>query len=497
MDQRHPRIRNTFKLHTVDPEYKTQKVLHDLKDFPKDKLTDIKSFFKGARPLPNGGKLFMRIKASFKQPTNELVGNAEWFHTAKKELFRMADIQSSHVDIIGWLLYSTRGMDKEKLQATLQNIVKEEISIRWMRINDGSPYVKNRNTTDDPRAFHIECASVHTEKVETAFRRIYSTAATSFPLHVRMRYVPSVNKLLDVNSLAKFKMLMNRQLGWSQQHQAKSRDDVIEIDTICNGTNLTLRDMIMAFEFETDKGNTSLFASIDKKWNGNGFNFSYHPSKHAEANATIKGLFPRLAHEYGEESIKAFFTPRAVINGRKMKFDPATNTVTTEVDEALFDLTNVDMDMDIAPQLSENNVDSFGNRQEVIEKERNDTDSVSTFNSKRAPPAEIATLANKKAKKTKDDSSSTSTTSSLSITTKNTLGTLGSRISTLETAMDRIDSKFDFLIQNLNLSKKSTNKHNTSEATTVTPAKTNHPDNRLASQSGTDAEASSEASAAS
>ena len=119
--------------------------------------------------------------------------------------------------------------------------------------------------------------------------------------------------------------------------------------------------MIMAFKFETDQGNTPLFASIDKKWNGNGFNFSYHPSKHAEANATIKGLFPRLAHEYGKECIKAFFTPRAVINGRKMKFDLATNTVTTEADEALFDLTNVDMDMAIAPQTSVNNVNLFGN----------------------------------------------------------------------------------------------------------------------------------------
>ena len=85
-----------------------------------------------------------------------------------------------------------------------------------------------------------------------------------------MRYVLSVNKLLDVNSLAKFKMLMNHQLGWSQQHQPKSRDDVIKIDMICNGTNLTSCDMIMAFEFKTDDGNTSLFASIDKKCNGNG-----------------------------------------------------------------------------------------------------------------------------------------------------------------------------------------------------------------------------------
>ena len=117
-------IDNMFKLHTVDPKYHTQQVLHDLKDFPKEKLMDIKSFFKGARPLPHGGKLFLRIKASFKQATYELVRNAEWFHTAKKELFRKADIQASHVDIVGWLLYSTRGMHKEKLQAILQHTIR-------------------------------------------------------------------------------------------------------------------------------------------------------------------------------------------------------------------------------------------------------------------------------------------------------------------------------------------------------------------------------------
>ena len=478
-------IDNTFKLHTVDPEYKTQKVLHDLKDFPKDKLMDIKAFFKGARPLPHGGKLFLRIKASFKQPTNELIGNAEWFHTAKKELFRVADIQASHVDIVGWLLYSTRGMHKEKLQSTLQDLIKEEISIRWMRINDGSPYVKNRNTLDDPRALHIECATEHTATVEKELRTIYSTAASSFPLHVRMRFVPSVNKLLDVNSLAKFKMLMNRQLGWSQQHQAKSRDDIIEIDTICNGTNLTLRDMIMAIPFETDVGITSLFASIDKKWNGQGFNFSYHPSKHAEANTTLKGLFPRLAYEYGEESIKAFFTPRAVKSGRRMKFDPQTNTVTTEADEALLDLTCIDKDMDLSPLPSNPSDGTFGNRTEVIEKERNETDSVSTFNSKRAPPSEIATAATKKAKKTKDDSSSTSTASSLSITTKHTFD---SRITTLETTVDRIDSKFDLLIQTLRLSQPHT-KNDTPIANPITPAKQSTPANRLASTTGNDAEA--------
>ena len=97
----------SFKLHTVDPSAQTQKVLHHNKDFPTNKLAEIKEFFKGARPIPNGGKLFMKVKASFKSSAKELIGNAEWFHSDKKELFRRSSIQACHVDIVGWLLYST------------------------------------------------------------------------------------------------------------------------------------------------------------------------------------------------------------------------------------------------------------------------------------------------------------------------------------------------------------------------------------------------------
>ena len=47
-----------------------------------------------------------------------------------------------------------------------------------------------------------------------------------------------------------------------------------------------------------------LFASVDRKWNGQGYNFSFHPSKLIEANMTTRELYPRLAHEHGEENME-------------------------------------------------------------------------------------------------------------------------------------------------------------------------------------------------
>ena len=265
---------DSFKLHSVDPSYTSQKVLHNLDNFPTTNMNEIKEFFKGARPIIRGGKTFMKIKASFKSAVQELVGNAHWYHSEKKELFRKSAIQACHIDIIRWLLYSTRSTDKERLQDVLSNIVEHDISIRWMRINDGSGWQKDQDTSNDPRALHIECAASISRQVEIKIRKIYSSNQTTFPLHTRLRFVPAFTKLLDLDSIAKFRLLANRQDGWSKQHVARSRDDIIKIDRTCKNLDKTLRDLIMGIKAK-DRAHP-LFAYVDRKWNCQGYNFSFH-----------------------------------------------------------------------------------------------------------------------------------------------------------------------------------------------------------------------------
>ena len=65
---------SSFKLHTVDPAHSSQKVLHHPDDFPTTNMSKIKEFFKGARPITDGRKIFLKIKASFKRLVEELVG---------------------------------------------------------------------------------------------------------------------------------------------------------------------------------------------------------------------------------------------------------------------------------------------------------------------------------------------------------------------------------------------------------------------------------------
>ena len=242
----------------------------------------------------------------------------------------------------------------------------------------------------------------------------------------------------------------------------------------CPGKKKTLRDLIMDIK-GTDL-EASLFASIDRKWNGQGYNFSFHPDRLIKASMLIRGLFPRLAYEHGEEVIRCFCTPRAVVEGRRMTYDPEKGTITTEADESMEGLDEIDLDM--VEQIDATK-ESFGERR-VFVKERGEDDSVSTFQSKRAPPSEIDTTMSKKAKtnatssksskSSKSSNASNSSTSTLSMTTKNSMNTMHTRITAIESDMkgfqSEVTSKVDLILKSLNIQ---------NPGTVVTPTKNNPP----------------------
>ena len=136
-----------------------------------------------------------------------------------------------------------------------------------------------------------------------------------------------------------------------------------------------------------------------------------------------------------------------------MKYDPVKGTVTTDSDDAILQLDTIDLDMVV--EVPETNT-KFGERQ-VFEKERGDEDSVSTFQSKRAPPTEIETNKTKKPRTNEagcsvNEGSSTSTTSSISVTTKhsfhNRITSMEQRIEGFTTSME---SKVNMILQLLNI----------------------------------------------
>ena len=176
-------LEQSFKLHTVDPNNQVQSVVHSPSEFPKS-LSEIKDYFKGARPLPKGGKVFMKIKASFQGTAKTILSGTDWYHKNNNEVFRVSDLQSCHNDTVGWFLYSLHSMDIKLLETILERKMDHPIALRWRRINDGSPWISGRDTRNDPRAIHVECATIHSPEVEQVLKELYKTKAEKFPLHI-------------------------------------------------------------------------------------------------------------------------------------------------------------------------------------------------------------------------------------------------------------------------------------------------------------------------
>jgi hypothetical protein len=252
------------------------------------------------------------------------------------------------------------------------------------RIADGTCYNPNCDTRKDPKAFHVETAKENKEQIKTVIHNLYGAKAKTFPLHQRMRFVPTIQDLVDMSSLEKLHELRNRQDGWCRQHEARISTSFTVIDRKMKDSDFTLRDMIMSLPATTGNTKTSLFQSIDKAMKGAGFTLSFHPNMAAKAVMGIRGLYLRLLAKYGK-GINSSFTADALDAGIKMEWDPKTKKVSSEDDKELACTVGMDNDMDIAPPTASSNLEAeLPMRLTTYQPERGEEDSVSTLGTKRS-----------------------------------------------------------------------------------------------------------------
>ena len=443
----------SFKLHTVDPKHENQATLHVIDELDWKKLSDIKQYFRGAQPKPKGGRLFLRVKASFDMTLTDFLGNIEWYHQNQNERIQEASLQCFQSEILGYLLYSLRSTDADAIKQALSERIGKPISVRFMRISDGAKYEEKRDTSKDPKALHIECDKEDSEAIYAKIRKIYGTSQTQFPLGIKFRFVPYRNRLLDIQSLSKYEILRIRQDNWCRQYCAVMRDDVMGLDGKISMTNKTLRDAIMSIKAQ-DEDKNSLVFSIDKRWRLPGLNFTFHPDKAQAGAMLVKGLVPRLVHMFSSEQIRPFFTPEAFKAGLAMEYDPLTGKVKSAAD---FDLEDILAENDEMSNIqSQEGTETAGPEEEfgkrfALVKERSDDDTISTFRDghnprKKTTVTNKSTILPTEINAEEGSTGSNSTTSSLSLTTKATMST---RISTVESKFDGMTDQVNDVKQDL------------------------------------------------
>ncbi len=88
------------------------------------------------------------------------------------------------VRVVGWLLYSTRQQDEERLAALLTHLTGESLGVKWKPIRTTAGPNRKKTTEDTSekiQALHIKCASNRVQEVRKKLSIWYGSSSTSFP----------------------------------------------------------------------------------------------------------------------------------------------------------------------------------------------------------------------------------------------------------------------------------------------------------------------------
>jgi hypothetical protein len=238
-------------------------------------------------------------------------------------------LQVESTRVLGWLLYSHRAINAATLSESFFQKYNYRIAFRFQNISMG------RDTPPDSevvRPLHIIAPFEDLEAVKTILQQVYHTKAKSFPLGIRMRFVPwivfsnqlRVQQVMELrNRKAVFINSVTHMASWENMVLDKKSQDMD-----------SLRDMIMKLKSK-QYPTIPLFLSVDQTWNNPAIHvFSFLPRVETEFRQMITTLLPYLKHKVSTH-VETYFTNPAIQRTAGTIWDEATDQVVT-IDEQYF-----------------------------------------------------------------------------------------------------------------------------------------------------------------
>jgi hypothetical protein len=269
-------------------------------------------------------------------------------HSLDNQAFSLWPKASDHelAADVGWLLYSTRQQDEERMAELISSLVGEKIGIKWkaIRTTDGINRSKDKdNNSSRVYALHLECAADRAQEARQKLSRWYGSASKRFPDDTKMRLVPPFNTILSSGNRQKYASLIARQSALNSRLGSGTTWEFstnLMIDRPEPSSGLSLRQILMAIPSQVFP-HTPLFHTIDKQWRSeNGVTFTFLPENESDARSLIAGLIPFLRHTADPWYMK-MFTTEAKLRHSSSKWDQETRQVFSveeyEIDEFLAD----------------------------------------------------------------------------------------------------------------------------------------------------------------
>jgi hypothetical protein len=318
---------------------------------------------------------------------------------------------------IGWLCYSVRPQDEERLSSLLSELCDEHIGVKWniIRTSDGfkkwDPADKSR-----PYALHVEGPSSRLQECRQRLLDWYGSESKSFPDGTKMRLIPPWSNIFAQDNKVKVGTLVARQVALNERYAHATSYEFttnLLLDKPCPATKLSLRQVLMNIK-SSKFPSCSLFNTIDKCYRDpKGVTFTFVPENESDGRMYVAGLIPylRSIHPWYLDQ----FTEAAKIRHQSSVWDSTTQQIFS-VDELCIanniyaddDLNCTDEPTQLRPTMNPDiaitvrQVHVSQNTPDIYK----DSDSVSTFH---PSPANII---GKKRPSTSSTHSRTSTTTS-------------------------------------------------------------------------------------
>jgi hypothetical protein len=232
---------------------------------------------------------------------------------------------------VGWLLYSVRQQDEDRLSELFSSLAGEKIGVKWKPIRTTDGVSRNKTNQDNETtvyALHLECAADKTQDTRMKLSKWYGSQSKQFPDGSKMRLVPPFNTILSQGNKQKYASLIARQSALNSRLGTSSTWEMstnLLIDRPEPKTGISLRQLLMSIPSQIFPG-TPLFHTIDRLWRSeNVVSFTFLPENDSEARTIVAGLIPFLK-DTSSPWYLSMFTAEAKIRHASSKWDPETMT---------------------------------------------------------------------------------------------------------------------------------------------------------------------------
>jgi hypothetical protein len=278
-----------------------------------DSLVAIKRYFARLSKINDKGFAYGNVIIAHSSSFFEIMDKLrQIFNDLKFGLYPRA---SDHEDSaeVGWLLYSNKFQDSQRLAQLLSSLVNEQVGVKWKPIRTNDRFCKDpspASPTETVSAMHIESAATKAVMIRQALLKWYSSSSKSFPDGTKMRLAPPFQAITIFAHKSKYSALVARQASISAKIGSatcyKLAANLI-LDRPAPDTQETLRSYLLSIPSKNFP-NTPMFHSVDMAFRSStGITFSFHPENASHAHALIAGLLCYM-REYANPWFMRFFS---------------------------------------------------------------------------------------------------------------------------------------------------------------------------------------------